>query len=565
MSLSSLLFPDIKPLELIIKEYANRPADKIVTRIAPSPTGFLHIGTVYTGLINEKYAHQSNGTFILRIEDTDQARNTTDFENKTWGIYSIVEWLNFFKLQYDEGMKVDQNRDIYSDGDFGPYQQSLRLDIYKSFVAYLLDTKQAYVCFLSWEELENMRTAQQVSKSATWVYGNYAIYRNLSDDQVKEKLLTNNSWRTIRRKATANPWDKISFNDGIKWSIEMEANYIDQVILKSDWFPSYALAHIVDDYLMGTTHVIRADEWLASVPYHIQLFSGFKDILTRKQWSYNHNSPILKLDNWNRRKLSKRKDPEADVNVLIKQWYPAEAIKIYLMSLINSKFEDRRREQNLNSENFISYHDFPINFENCNTAWAIFDLTKLNSICSDYLSMINLNELIDQLHQFYLTTAQQKILLFENEYSRENLVSILWFDRNKKLHTTYQDIIDYIEPLLADSLEIDESLFPNFINKKKRQELILLYSNWLSKYFNENETLQVSKEERREFTKEFSKEQWFALNKKEFIEWTHIWLISDFAMILRIYLYGKTQTPDIYSMISIYGKQKTSNRLLTTS
>ncbi len=234
MSLSNLLFPNIAPLQDLLRNYSQRPTNEIVTRIAPSPTGFLHIGTVYTCLINEKYAHQTNGKFILRIEDTDQARNSTDFKNKTWWIYSIVEWLDFFGLQYDEGMKINEQKEIYSDGSFGPYLQSLRLDMYKSFVAYLLDTEQAYVCFLSWEELENMRSAQQISKSATWVYGNYAIYRNLTEDEVKEKLLTNNSWWTIRRKATANPWDKISFQDGIKWPIEMEANYADQVILKSD-------------------------------------------------------------------------------------------------------------------------------------------------------------------------------------------------------------------------------------------------------------------------------------------------------------------------------------------
>jgi glutamyl-tRNA synthetase len=263
--------------------------------------------------------------------------------------------------------------------------------------------------------------------------------------------------------------------------------------------------------------------------------------------------------------LSKRKDPEADVNVLIEQWYPAEAIKIYLMSLINSKFEDRRREQNTNSEKFISYHDFPINFENCNTAWAIFDLVKLNSICADYFSMINLEDLIHQLNQFYNTTSQQKIPAFESESTYDTLISILWFDRNKKLHTTYQDILNYIEPLLADNLEINESIFPDFITKEKRQELILLYNNSLSKYFDEDGILQISKEERRESTKSFASEHWFASNKKEFIEWTHAWLVSDFAMILRVYLYGKTQTPDIYNMITIYGKEKTSSRLLTSS
>lgn len=557
MSLSSLLFPNAKPIQEVIAQYSTRPSGQLVTRIAPSPTGFLHLWHLFTGLINSKLTQQSNWVLIFRVEDTDQARNTTNYEEKKWWIYALIEWFKAFWIEYNEWVILWEDKEIISIWSHWPYIQSERLDIYKSFISYLLDTNQAYVCFMTPQELENLRTSQQLSKQATGVYGNFAIYRDASEEEVKAKLL---EWRdfVIRRKSHKKPWDKVVFHDGIRWTFQMDDNYLDQVLFKSYGFPSFALAHVTDDYLMGTTQVIRSDERLPSVPHHIELYLAFKEVFTREQWLYNHISPIQKMDNGSRRKLSKRKDPEADIQVLINTWYPTEGVLTYLMCLLNSNFEDRWRENN--SLKYTSYKDFKVSLDKCNISGAIFDIKKLDYISAEYLSIIPINRLFDELVNYYSNHNSTSITFKGNE---EYLKRILWSDRNKKLHTTYQDILNYIEPLLQDTITIDGSLFPSNITKEKREQLVTSYSELLDKYFNTNEEITIWKEERRELTKTFAANKWFAVNKKEYIEWTHLWLISDFAMILRVLLYGKQQTPDIYTMITIYGKEKTSARLLT--
>lgn len=565
-TLATIVFPNIQDIQSTIAQYPDRPMGQMVTRIAPSPTGFLHVGTLYTGLLNEKLTHQNNGVFIVRIEDTDQARNTTNFAEQSGGIYSIIKWLNFFEIPYDEWVRLLPDGSFEMLWNYWPYIQSERLNIYKSFIKYLLETDQAYVCFLTPEELEKIRTSQQLSKQATGIYGSYALSRVLSEDEVIAKINAGNSY-VIRRKANTKPGDKVTFIDGIKGSITMDDNYADQIILKSDGFPSYALAHIADDYLMGTTHVVRSDEWLASVPYHLQLFGGFREVFTRSQWLYNHNSPVEKLDNGNRRKLSKRKDPEADVQVLLNQGYPPEGIKVYLMSLLNSNFEDRRKESN--KEYYTSYTKFEVSLEKCNTSGAIFDINKLHHICSEYLAIVPLDELVSQVKTFYSNTNQASIPQLNSGQNlglsaqlEQEISKLLSFDRSKKIHTTYQNIIDYITPFFADTLSIDQDLLPVAISQDLRLQIISAYITYIqNSLFGTNDEIIRNKEERFEDLKEFGKQFKIATNNAEFKEGWYIAKIWDLAMILRVALYGSSNTPDIYEMIKIYGKQKTCDRL----
>lgn len=575
----------LETIQSILDRYPRRPDKQIVTRIAPSPTGFLHIGSVYTGLLNEKLAHQSWWIFMVRIEDTDQARNTTDHDTQTWGIFSIINGLTFFDIEYDEGEKLalpkeDGKRRLESVGKYGPYVQSQRLDIYKSFVKYLLETDQAYVCFMTPQELENLRTSQQLSKQATGVYAQYALSRNLSEEEIISRI-NNGDPYVIRRKATANLDEKITFEDGIKWTVEMQANYIDHILLKSDGFPSYHLAHVVDDYLMGTTHVIRADEWLASVPLHIQLFSGFAWVFTKPQRSYNHNSPIQKLDNGNRRKLSKRKDPEADVQTLIDAGYPAEGIKTYLMCLLNSNFEDRWKEKN-QTQLYVSYKEFQVSLDKCNTAGAIFDMDKLRHICAEYLAIAPLDNnentsVLSGTLSFYWDTFQgPRIKILdetrddETEFrkTKNYIVDILNFDRDKKLHITYQDILDYIRPFLddirpfLDDIAVDTSLFPVVFSTQQRQAILSAYTTYLETVFRDADgNTNKTQEEWFEDLKQFGKPFGVAANNAEFKEWWYIAKVGDLAMIFRIALYGSANTPDIYKMIITLGKDKVLKRL----
>lgn len=559
-TLCDILFPGVPTIQSIINRYPERKTP-MVTRIAPSPTGFLHIWSVYTWLLNQKLAHQAGGIFFVRVEDTDQARNKTDYELQQGWIYSIINGLEFFDIPWNEGINKNNDGTFSDIWSYWPYTQSHRLELYKSCVAYLLETNKAYVCFMTPEELEQLRTNQQLSKQPTGVYGSYALNRNLSESEVISYISQWKPW-VIRRKAPCGPWTKTMFHDGIKWEIEMEDNFIDQVVFKSDGFPTYALAHIVDDYLMGTTHVIRADERLPSVPFHRQLFQWFSDIFTRSWRSYNHCSPIQKLDNGNRRKLSKRKDPEADVQVLIDKWYPAEGIKVYLMCLLNSNFEERRKEKNKpihDNQNisYTSYNDFTISLEKCNISGAIFDIDKLNHICSEYLSIISIPTLLEEFKNY--NNRYNKITL--NELDEKLIIKALSCDRNKKLHTTYLDIMDYLVPLIQWTWIIDQELFPNIFSQTMKSDIMTDYVSIIESMFDVHNNIIISKEERREETKKIWIKHGFAGNKKEFEQWWFIGMISDIAMMLRVLLYGKQQTPDLYNMITILGKQETIKRL----
>lgn len=559
--IADLLFPDspsIQTIQDIIPGFKERENTPIVTRIAPSPTGFLHIGTLYTSLLNQKLAHQAGGKFILRVEDTDQARNTTDFETQSGWIYSIVRWLKLFGIPYDEGMREKEDKTLESFGDYGPYIQSERLAIYNAFIKYLVESDKAYVCFLTPEQLENIRTSQQLEKKATGIYGAYAMSRNLTEDEIISRI-NNGEKRVIRLRCESNPGEKVSFGDGIKGNVEMETNYIDQVLLKGDGFPSFALAHIIDDYLMGTTHVIRSDEWLASIPFHMQVFRCFEQIFTRPMRLYCHISPIQKLENGNRRKISKRKDPESDVLILHGSWYPAEWIKVFMFNLLNSNFEDWWKETNSSADVYVSWSEFQVSLEKCSTSGAILDITKLNHMCSEYLAWIDMETLFDDLKEFYNHTQQVWI---DRDAHSDYIKSILSFDRNKKSHITYQNIIDYILPFLSDKIEIDTSLYPEAFDTTFVNTFSERYSDYISnQLFDTQWNIIRSKEEWFEDLKAIGKDFKIAGSNWEFKEGWYIGKIGDLAMVLRVKLYWSANTPDIYEMIRVMGKERAIWRL----
>lgn len=529
------------------------------TRFAPSPTGFLHIGWVNTGLVSNWFANQNNGTFILRIEDTDQARDTTDFNKKKWGIYWIIESLDQFTIYYNEWVFID-NWKIISKWNYWPYIQSHRLFLYHNFAKWLVEHDLAYPCFLDPQELESIKSQQTLIKAPTWIYWVYARDRDLWLKEIIHYLDQSKSF-VLRIKNNCKQWTKFTFNDLVRWEITMDQFYDDYVLIKWDGFPVYHFAHFVDDLLMRISHVIRTDERLASTPKHFQIYETFsKRLPLPKIRNYAHISPLMKLDKGNKRKLSKRKDPEANVWRLLEQWYSSEAIKLYLCWLIHSWFEEWYKELPVDKRDWIiPYLDYPFDFKNCNISWAIVDIQKLNSLSADYLSMIPVSQLKKELQEFYSHTGQMSIALEENE---SYLESVLSFDRNKKLHVTYQDIVDYILPFFQDSLSISNDLFPSSISPDQRKEILNEYKNYITQeLFDDQWVIQKTKEEWFDDLKWFGKRYHIAGNKKEFEMWWYIAQIGDLAMILRVLLYGKLQTPDIYEMIKIYGLQKTLKRL----
>jgi len=375
--LAELMFPEItKTKEDYEKIYAKRqlPDGAKVTRFAPSPTGFLHIGGLFAAFAAERAAHTTGGVFFLRIEDTDKKR---EVEN---GVSGIVNGLRAFGIEFDEGMLSETEEK----GAYGPYLQSTRKDIYQALCKELVKKGLAYPCFCSAEELAEVRQAQEADKLTPGYYGKFAKCRALSLEEIEEKIKAGMPY-VVRLKSPGSEEKRISFEDGIKGTIEMPENITDIVLLKTDGIPTYHFAHAVDDHYMGTTDVIRGDEWISSAPIHLQLF----DVLGFDLPRFAHISPIMKEDEetGGKRKLSKRKDPEAAVTYYHEVGYPKEAVLEYLLTILNSNYEQWRSE---NPE--ADRNSFEFSLKNMSKAGALFDLNKLTDISKTYIATLTADE-----------------------------------------------------------------------------------------------------------------------------------------------------------------------------
>ena len=376
IDMANMLFENISLTpEDYEKKYPARNLKEgtVVTRFAPSPTGLLHFGGLFAAFIGRIAA--SDGVFYLRIEDTDKKR---EIEN---GVQMIIDGLNAFGINIDEGV-VSRNEEK---GEYGPYTQSKRTEIYQAFVKRLVEQGLAYPCFMTEEEIAEIRKAQEEEKLLPGIYGEYAKYRDITAGEAK-RLIDEGREYVVRLKSPGRPGGRIKFKDMIKGDIEMDENILDVVLLKKDGTPTYHFAHAVDDHLMRTTHVIRGDEWISSVPIHLQLFRvcGFKPV------KYVHISPILKEENGGKRKLSKRKNPEAALSYYEEQGYPKGAVWEYLLTLANSNYEEWRK-----CNRGADTGKFPFSFTKMSKAGALFDLAKLNDISKTYISTLNAEEVFD--------------------------------------------------------------------------------------------------------------------------------------------------------------------------
>lgn len=390
--LAELLFPNVKETkEDILAKYPKREEGTVVTRMAPSPTGFLHIGGVYTALINRRIASQNNGVFILRIEDTDKKREVLGSRK------IICDIFNRLGLKIDEGV-ISEDSEI---GEYGPYVQSQRVDIYHALAKYLVQQGYAYPCFATEEELEEIRKSQEENKEMTGYYGKYAVWRDRSIEEIKA-MLDKNTPYVLRFRVNESTPKRVEVDDLIKGKLDMDNNFNDFVLLKTDGIPTYHFAHACDDYLMGTTYVLRGDEWVSSLPIHVELFNALGFKLPR----YGHVAPVMKNDNGSRRKLSKRKDPESNASYYLEKGYPAKSLFVYLLTLINSNFEEWYQ---INKDKDI--FDFEVKFENMGVSGPLYDLDKLNNISGEVIYEKTAKENVDNL----LDWAKE----FDNElYSR---------------------------------------------------------------------------------------------------------------------------------------------------
>ncbi len=538
--LANVIFPEAKDIQYYEEKYPERNLKEgaIVTRFAPSPTGFVHIGGLYQSLIARKLANQTEGVFLLRIEDTDQKR---EVEN---GITDIVQSLDKFGIEPDEGMISETE----GKGNYGPYRQSMRKDIYQSYAKYLIEQGKAYPCFCTPEELEEMREKQENAKIRPGYYGVWAKCRNITVEEAIEKIKNGEKY-IVRFKSPGREDRKIKHHDVIKGNVDFPENDQDIVIIKADGLPTYHFAHAVDDHLMRTTHVIRGDEWLSSVPLHLQLFHelGFKAP------KYAHIAPIMKNDNGNKRKLSKRKDPEAAVSYYDEMGIPKEAVNEYLLNIANSNFENWRRA---NKDKSID--EFELQLNKMSVSGALFDMVKLLDVGKTVISKFTAEEVYENAFNWAKTYDKElEDMLQDKEYA----LKIFGIERgNKKPRkdiAKWSDVKENIEYMYDDKFFAKEQEYPyQVINDKEDINKIL--DLYMEKYYDEND----DKQQWFDKIKELAGELGYAKEVKEYKANPESYKahVGDVSTVLRVALTGRTNTPDMYEIMQVLGKESIEKR-----
>ena len=538
--LADLIFPNVNDVKYYEEKYPRRnlPEGAMVLRVAPSPTGNVHIGTIYQALINKIAAKRSGGVFYARIEDTDQKREIEG------GIQQIIDVLNDFDVAPDEGMISDEEWN----GNYGPYKQSMRKDIYQSYAKFLLEQGKAYPCFCSQEELNEIRARQETAKIRPGYYGVWAKYRNLSVQDAIEKIKNGEPY-IIRFKSQGREDKKIKHKDVIKGNIEFPENDQDIVIIKADGLPTYHFAHAIDDHLMGTTHVTRGDEWLSSVPLHLQLFYelGFRAP------KYAHTPTLLKNDNGNKRKISKRKDPEAAASYYIEEGIPAEAVKEYLLNIANSSFENWRRA---NPDKDI--YDFDFHLNKMSVSGALFDMVKLLDVSKIVVSKMSEEEVYEKSYTWAEKYDEElKDILKDKEYS----LKVLGIERgNKKPRkdiAKWSDVKENIVYMYDEKFMNSDIEYPyQVINDKSDTDTILKL--YIEKYYNENDDKQTWFDK----IKELAGSLGYASEVKEFKANPEMYKahVGDVSTVLRVALTGRTNTPDMFEIMQVLGKESIVKR-----
>jgi glutamyl-tRNA synthetase len=531
--LANLIFPNAKDIKYYEEKYPERNLGDgaIVARVAPSPTGFTHIGTLYQGLIARTLADKTGGVFFLRIEDTDQKREVEG------GIKNIIDAFNTFDIIPDEGMISETE----GKGNYGPYKQSQRQEIYEAYAKYMISIGKAYPCFATEEELNDMRAKQEEAKVRPGYYGVWAKYRNLTVEEAAEKIKAGKPY-IIRFKSPGREDRKIKHKDLIKGNVDFPENDQDIVIIKADGLPTYHFAHAIDDHLMHTTHVIRGDEWLSSVPLHLQLFQelGFKAP------KYAHTATLLKNDNGNKRKLSKRKDLEAAATYYTELGIPSLAVKEYLLNIANSNFENWRKQ---NKDADISEFNFELN--KMSVSGALFDMIKLLDVSKIVISKYSAEKVYEESIKWANKYDEELVeLLKDKEYALKVFGIERGNQKPRKDIAKWSDIKENI--IYMYDREITEYPY-QVINEKEDIEKILKAYKF---------SLLDDKQAWFDNIKKLAGDLGYASEVKAFKENPGMYKahVGDVSTVLRVALTGRTSTPDMYEIMQVLGEEKVQKR-----
>ena len=523
--LADVLIPDenVKPLEYYEERYPERGLEKgaQVTRLAPSPTGFIHLGNLFVAIANERIAHQSGGLMYLRIEDTDLKRKVDG------AVEAVKSALRYFDIRFDEGAEIEGAENAY-----GPYYQRERAEIYHAYAKDLIRRGLAYPCFCTEEALTALREKQTEEKKITGYYGEYATCRNLTEEEIYENLKAGKPY-VIRLRSQGNAENKLTFRDEIKGDITVTENDQDVVILKSDGIPTYHFAHAIDDHFMRTTLVIRGEEWLASLPIHIELF----DVLGFRRPKYGHNCSLQKMDGDTRRKLSKRKDPELSLEFYRQEGYFSRAVKVYMLTLLNSNFEEWYMK---NPE--AALEDFKFSIGKMGKSGTLFDLDKLNDISKNELARLS----VEETYAFLSDWA--------NEYMEKilNLCMGTSGKKRRKDFTTAKQAVEMISYFFDSSFAPTyEYRFDSAVVKAVLEgfKQAFDYADDCSAWFDKVKTVAAA--------------NGFATDMKAYKAdpTAYPGNVSDVAEMLRIATTGLANTPDLWTIMQILGNERTIARL----
>ena len=539
--LADVIFPNItKTIEDYEREYPRRNLKDgaMVTRYAPSPTGFIHIGALLSCFINGVYARQSGGVFYLRIEDTDTERTIDN------GINTIINGLKEYGVSFDEGPLTENT----SFGNYGPYIQSKRKEIYQAFAKHLILEGKAYPCFCTEEEIADLRETQAKRKQRIGYYGNYAKCRMVSVEDAIERIKNNEEY-VIRLKSPGDADKNIICHDEIRGDVVFPEYDLDIPIIKKDGLPTYHFAHLVDDYLMGTTHVIRGDEWLSSMPLHLQLF----DIFGFERPKYVHISPLNKKEGNIVRKISKRKDPEFAMSYYYQKGIPLQAVREYLAIITNSDYEDWHMA---NPDKKIE--DFNFQFSKMNKSGALYDMEKLINISKNYISSLTALEVYDKLLEYTkeFDLEFNELLTKYRDYSIDILNIERCQEKPRKDYASYSDVKSQIW-YMYDEYFKDVNYEWQKINDIDEIKKIL--SIYIDKYYNEN----YNKEEWFDNIKLLSLELGYAANMKDYKKNPENYKgnVVDISTVIRVALTSKYMTPDLYEITRLLGRDRVINRI----
>lgn len=534
--LADILISDenVKPLEYYEQLYPERdlPKGAKVTRLAPSPTGFMHLGNLYVAIANERIAHQSGGVFYLRIEDTDDKR-------KVEGAVDVIHSsLQYFGIRFDEGAELS--------GNYGPYYQRQRAEIYHAYAKDLIRRGLAYPCFCTEEELEKTREYQTENKLLPGYYGEFARCRNLTEEEILANLAAKKPY-VIRLRSQGNVDVKHTFRDAIKGEITVTENNQDVVILKSDGIPTYHFAHAVDDHLMRTNLVIRGEEWLASLPIHIELFK----VLGFRLPEYGHNCSIQKVDGEIRRKLSKRKDPEASLTFYREEGYHPLAVRTYMMTLLNSNFEEWR----------LKFPDKPLeefkfSIGKMGKSGALFDILKLNDVSKTALSSLSAEAMFDFLKDWaeHYGTDAEKGHFSDREYMLKVLSLCMGIGGKKRR----KDFVAAKQAVSLLSYFFDDTFAPEYDFRYAPEVVRSVLEGFKASYDPADDSSAWFAK-----VKALADENGFASDMKAYKANPDAYpgSVSDVAEMLRVAATGLSNTPDLWTIMQILGKERTLSRI----